>query len=569
MPKNGEIKRLTKDQALCDLEIRQPQPQLAPEHLQLRQGILENALQRFKKLYQNSPVGFITFDHVSRIIDINEAALRLLQTRAPSVLGLAMTALISPSSCEAFTEHLRKSRRASGLPVSTEVEMITASGPVLVQMSTSAILLDSGRIFETALIDLTAQRAAADAEAKARKYAEGIVSSIPYPILVLDHRGRVLSGNSAFYYLFQTSESQVVNWPITQLPDVNWLTPQLDEILAIALAEECGVEGVVIRAERSGSLLTLSLNVRRLISEVDLERGQCLLAGFEDITKRKRAEEEREGLLAELQKSQLRLERRVSERTRELADSYLRLQAVGEQIVLAHETEQRRIAREMHDQVGQDLTALKLILNRGKNAGADEARKALAEAAVLTEELLQTVRNICSTLRPQVLDDLGLVQGLQWHIRTFGSRTGLDITFDLGAVDETLLSPIIQSTIFRVMQEALTNVSRHAQTKTASVVLAMRKGSVEFSVRDGGKGFDVPKALETPSTGLSGMRERVSLVGGKFEIASSPGQGTIITARIPATPRPTPVSPAEPKVQEESPGPKRSRKKLKTNFKAA
>src|SRR6185295_7275278 len=104
--------------------------------------------------------------------------------------------------------------------------------------------------------------------------------------------------------------------------------------------------------------------------------------------------------------------------------------------------------------------------------------------------LLRNVRNICGTLRPQVLDDLGLVAGLQWHIKTFGDRTGLDVTFDFGALDEARLSPIVKTTVFRVIQEALTNVSRHADTQVASVMLAMRNGFLEFSIRDGGKGFD-------------------------------------------------------------------------------
>jgi two-component system, NarL family, sensor histidine kinase UhpB len=189
----------------------------------------------------------------------------------------------------------------------------------------------------------------------------------------------------------------------------------------------------------------------------------------------------------------------------------------------------------LHDQIGQDLTALKIMLSRGKIASPGEAHKTLQEAAALTEELLQTVRNICGTLRPQVLDDLGLVAGLQWHVKTFAARTGLEIKFDLGAVDETRLSPIIQSTIFRVIQEALTNVSRHAGTKNASVALSMRDGAVEFSIADDGRGFDVAEIGKKASTGISSMRERLSLAQGQFEIRTAPGKGAIIKARIAAS----------------------------------
>jgi signal transduction histidine kinase len=233
-----------------------------------------------------------------------------------------------------------------------------------------------------------------------------------------------------------------------------------------------------------------------------------------------------------LQESQIRLESRVKERTNELTERYGQLRSVGEQLVLAHESEQRRIARELHDQIGQDLTALKITLSRAKAANLEEAQKALREAEALTEEVLQTVRNICSTLRPQVLDDLGLVAGLQWHIKTFAARTGIEISFESKSIDEARLSPIVKSTIFRVIQEALTNVSRHADSRTAEVSLAMHNGSVEFSVKDSGKGFDVA-GLKKGSTGVSSMRERLSLVQGRFEISSAPGGGTTVKAHIP------------------------------------
>jgi two-component system, NarL family, sensor histidine kinase UhpB len=202
-------------------------------------------------------------------------------------------------------------------------------------------------------------------------------------------------------------------------------------------------------------------------------------------------------------------------------------------LVLAHESEQRRIARELHDQIGQDLTALKITLSRGRSGKPEDAVHALREAEGMTEDLLETVRNICGTLRPQVLDDLGLIAGLQWHMKIFSARTGLDITFDFSPIDESRLSQMVKSTVFRVIQEALTNVSRHADTGSASVMLAMRHGGVEFSIRDGGKGFQSDEALKKGSSGVAGMRERLSLVQGDFEICSSPQQGTIIRAHIP------------------------------------
>lgn len=536
MPRNGITR--SKDELVCELEFRQTRTQQTMDQLEIRRGVVESSLLRLQRLYQNSPIGFITYDHASRILDINQAAIRLLKITPAAVVGLSMTVLISNTSAARFMEHLRRSRRTGGgSAVSTEVEMIAGQGgKVDVQLVTSTVTLDSGRIFETALIDLTAQKAASDAVAKAKEYAEVIVTTIPYPVVVLDQRARIVSANAAFYYLFQTSESQVVHWPMGELPDVTWLSPTLEAAFQKAINEGRPVDGLILRAEiRRGSLLTLNVNARRLTTHTGSNR-EFLLVAFEDITRRQRAEEDRELVLQQLQESQLRLEARVKERTQELGKSYEKLRALGEQLVLAHESEQRRIARELHDQIGQDLTALKITLSRGKTGKAEQALEALQEAEAMTDELLQTVRNICGTLRPQVLDDLGLIAGLQWHVRTFSARTGLDITFDFGTVDETRLSPIVKSTIFRVIQEALTNVSRHAETTTASVMLAMRRRAVEFSIRDGGKGFDAAAALKTGTSGVSGMRERLSLVQGVFEISSFPQQGTVIRATIPLPP---------------------------------
>jgi len=537
MPHNRQRQsRPYKDELLCALEMRETQSKMALEQLELRRQTLETTLQRFKKLYDNSPIGFITFDHSARIIDINHSAVRLLQVTPAAVLGLSMTMLISAKSCPRFMEHLRKARRAGGDPISAELEMIAArGGRIDVRLVTSAVQVGQERIFETALIDLTAQKISEAAISRAREYAESIVSTIPYPVVVVNAKSIVVGANAAFFYLFQTSDTQVVNWPITELPDVTWLLPVWDEVVRKTIAEGRPIEGLVVRAEvRRGSTLTLNVNLRRLNRAGD--RLDYLLIAFEDITRRQRAEQERELLLTELQESQARLEVRVNERTRELGKSYSRLRNMGEQLILAHEQEQRRIARELHDQIGQDLTALKLTLSRGKSASPEEALRTLQEAEALTDEMLQTVRNICSTLRPQVLDDLGLVQGLQWHIKTFAARTGMEISFDVQPVDEARLSAIVKSTIFRVIQEALTNVSRHAETKSASVTLAAHNGSVSFSIHDTGKGFDTAEAAKKASTGLSSMRERLSLVQVRFEISSAPGQGTTIRAQIPLPP---------------------------------
>ena len=156
----------------------------------------------------------------------------------------------------------------------------------------------------------------------------------------------------------------------------------------------------------------------------------------------------REALITSLQSDNKQLLIRIDKNILDLASAEERLQDLSTELILADEKEQRRIAREMHDELGQDLTALKMLITRGKNAKADEAKQLWMEAGEISETLLQTVRDICSRLRPQVLDDLGLIAGLSVHLKNFGSRSGLTIEFTHGAIDEKRLTPIVQSVIF-------------------------------------------------------------------------------------------------------------------------
>jgi PAS domain S-box-containing protein len=534
MPRNQQFEPpVVKDQMVCQLEMLHTRSRVALEQVEIRARDLEAGLRRLTQLYKHSPVPFVSFDEGARIVDVNPAAARLLKIAPASVLGLSFAVLIADKMSARFVEHLRQARRSADTPVRTELNLITGDCHRLpVEILSCPVPLDTGRIYETAIIDLTDRQAAAEAIRTSNEYAQNIVATIPFPVLVLDSHARVTCANSAFLNIFGTTEKQVVSWPVSQLPGVQWHSIDLEKALMRALNDGAVIEEMVLAAElQRGSVVWLQLNARRLTGKSDF--GPQLLVAFEDITRRKRDEEERHVLFTELESSRALLEQRVEERTEQLARSYGQLRTLGEQLVLAHESEQRRIARELHDQIGQDLTALKITLNRGKAGKPDDAMQVLQEAAALTDEMLQTVRDICGTLRPQVLDDLGLVAGLQWHVKTFAQRTGLDIAVDVERIDEAPLSPIVKSTIFRVIQEALTNVSRHAETTSASVTLRMQNGCVNFSVRDGGKGFDAAEVAKQNSTGISGMRERLSLVGGKFEISSSPDEGTTISASIP------------------------------------
>jgi signal transduction histidine kinase len=214
-----------------------------------------------------------------------------------------------------------------------------------------------------------------------------------------------------------------------------------------------------------------------------------------------------------------------------------RLQVLSQRMVEVQEAERRLIARELHDEIGQTLTAVKINLQAlQRSANVAENRAILEESVSVVERALQQVRNLSLDLRPSLLDDLGLVPALRWYVDRQAQRAGFTIVFTADSL-EARLSPELEIACFRLAQEALTNVARHARAKRVLVELHKRDTELELTIRDDGVGFDVQSALERAlrgaSLGLLGMDERVSLVGGQMRIESVPMQGTEIHARFP------------------------------------
>jgi signal transduction histidine kinase len=204
-------------------------------------------------------------------------------------------------------------------------------------------------------------------------------------------------------------------------------------------------------------------------------------------------------------------------------------------IVEGQEIERRRLARELHDETGQALTSVLLGL-RALEEAKDEAqlRAAAADVRELVVATLQDVRRLAVELRPKALDDFGLVPALERLVQTVVEATGIDVQLEARLGDERL-SPEVETTLYRVVQEALTNVVKHASARTVSVVLVRRGGTVTALVEDDGSGFDPATVAERPDgIGLAGMRERVALVGGRLTVESAPGSGTTLAVEVPA-----------------------------------
>ena len=219
--------------------------------------------------------------------------------------------------------------------------------------------------------------------------------------------------------------------------------------------------------------------------------------------------------------------------------SNLQLQTLSRRLVEAQEDERRHIARELHDEIGQQLTGLKLMLEMSGRASDSQIRYNLSEAEALADEALQQVREMSFALCPTMLDDLGLLPALTTLFGRYTAKTHVRVVFKHVGLDSHIrFAPEIEITAYRVIQEALTNVARHAGVDRAQVTVWATTVLIA-QVMDEGKGFDPDTVMaQGRSSGLSGMRERALSVGGQLVIESSPGGGTYITAELPLSFRP-------------------------------
>jgi len=210
------------------------------------------------------------------------------------------------------------------------------------------------------------------------------------------------------------------------------------------------------------------------------------------------------------------------------------LRRLSGRIMASQEKERTAIARELHDELGQVLTALRMdavwMQERLKESDPGIAERALTMCGLI-DKTIKDVRSIAIRLRPGVLDDLGLVDALEWLTADFENRSSITCVFEhenVPALNET-----VSTAAYRICQEALTNIARYAEATRVSVVLRAEKNRVSLSVRDDGKGFDTANLAESEGIGIAGMRERATLAGGNLEVMSEQGKGCHVLLKVP------------------------------------
>ncbi|OLE48371.1 MAG: hypothetical protein AUI36_21055 [Cyanobacteria bacterium 13_1_40CM_2_61_4] len=363
------------------------------------------------------------------------------------------------------------------------------------------------------LLDVDALKRSLEQLQQSQEYARAIVETVNEGLVVLDEKLKVRRATGPFYDMLGFSPEETEGRPLADLGKGEFSDPRLLQLLRETVAGGTRTDGLKIDVSVAGGHRILQLTARRLRHDAGgPDRGslpsEMVLLAVEDITQR----EETEKALHELSGRLLHL----------------------------RDEEQRRIARELHDSTAQKVSALAMnlaVLDRVSGALGTEERRALAESLSLADECSRELRDLASLLHPPLLDDVGLESALQWYADSFGRLTGIMVSMDISP-RLVRLGREIETTIFRIVQECLTNIQHHSGSKTAAIRIHTSDELVTVEVADQGRGIRAEFVRGAgPGVGIPGMRGRVQQLGGQFEITSG-SDGTRVKVTLPVSREP-------------------------------
>ena len=348
-----------------------------------------------------------------------------------------------------------------------------------------------------------------DSEARYR----GIVKSVMECIITVDERQRIVVFNPAAESLFGYARAEMIGKPLGILVPERFRAQHDEHIRKFAATGQAsramGQYGEITGLRANGE----EFAIEAAISQLGVSPDKLLTVILHDVTERRRA---------------VALLRAHGER----------LQALSRRLMQVEENERRRLARELHDRIGQNVAALSLNLNMVRSELPEDCRQKLKTRLEDCDTLLfstaKLVRDVMADLRPPGLDELGLVAALNEHARQFAGRGGISVTVN-GTEVSPRLPPATEITLFRIAQEAMINVAKHAQATEVALTLESRPAAVVLTIADNGRGFDAAARLVQPtsSLGMVSMRERAESIGARLSVESAPGHGTRVIVEAP------------------------------------
>jgi PAS domain S-box-containing protein len=502
---------------------------------------------RYADYFDFAPVGCFTFDRTGIIVDVNSTGALLLETDRDSLLNQRFPAFIT-SDCQAvFDSHCRllfETRQKQ----TCDLRLVSKRKPAPWIQLESVAIQDAGEDrdqFRSVVHDITHRKETEEALLNVRRellqrvaertselkrinkklrrqiaeceYTEALLreSQQNYSTLVEDaligvyiiKDGKIVFANDKFAEIYGYKKKELLGM------DSSILVHPIDRLLVTELREK-RLRGEKVPSEyeirglkKNGEVIW----VLRSLSLINYKDGPAISGIVQDMTKRRMVEDA-------------------------LRESDKELRILSNQLLSTEEKERKRIARELHDGIGQALSAIKFSVENSlsvlRNRSNHSELKSLQAVIPLTQKTIEEVRRIVKDLRPAILDDLGILATITWFCREFQKVfANIDIHKDIDIREKDIPSPL-KTVIYRILQEALNNIAKHSRADTVHLELKKKNSTIQLQVHDNGRGFDLGKAISLKTSrrgfGLASMRERAELSGGAFEIDSSAGKGTTI-----------------------------------------
>jgi PAS domain S-box-containing protein len=466
-----------------------------------------NAAALLAGLLDSAMDAIVTVDEEQKIVLYNRAAEKIFGWPREQILRQPLEKLIPERFRATHTEHVHKfgttgvtSRRMGALTV---IYGLRASGEEFpIDASISQLDTPQGKLYTVILRDITLRLQAEERHARLAARLSGLLDSAMDAIITVDESQRIVLYNRAAEKIFGWTTEEVLGQSLAKL------MPERFRSGHGAFVQRFGATGVTSRRMGDNTVVYgrradgEEFPMEASISQLKTVEGKLYTVILRDVTERVRAQEERSAFAA--------------------AAHAIR------------EEEKTRVARELHDELAQSLTALKMdtIWVRDNAAAVPEKLEPkLAEMLSMLDRAVASTRRIAADLRPLMLDDLGLIPAIEWLVSNFSQRSGVAAT--LKADEELELREPYATAVFRIVQESLVNVGKHAAATEVAVSVEEVGDAVELVVQDNGKGFVTSAPRKPHSLGLMGLRERVQLLRGSVSIDSEPGEGTRVSVRIP------------------------------------
>jgi PAS domain S-box-containing protein len=464
----------------------------------------------FRTIIETAHDKIWTLDHLGNFTFMNKQGEEIFGYRASEWRGENITQVVHPEDCPKVQERWLNISKVESY--GCELRINAKNGQVLILSVNVAPLYKEDKIIGTVWFgrDITEHRRAEKALQESEERYRTLVETMNEGLVVISENGLLTYVNDQVCKRSGYSKDELIGRPVTDFLDVTGQNILKEQMGKRIRGEHEAYEIPAIR--KDGQKVFVLISPKPIFDENGQYKSS--FAVLMDITRRKRVEEA-------------------------LRESEKQLRHLSSQLLTAQETERKRISRELHDELGQALAVLKLkvsFIEGGLLQDQTAIREECKDALQYMDQVIENVRRLSRDLSPSILEDLGLRAALGWLINNIIKNNNAKVTFEMEDIDH-LLSQNAQIIIYRILQEALTNVAKHAEAKNISVVIKKAKDRVSFRVEDDGKGFDVVKvARREPmekGLGLATMEERARMLGGALDLWSQEGKGTRMTFDIP------------------------------------